>query len=227
MTIAFRMVNCTIKSITRTACVVDDIEISRVPLRGPLILAVNHINFLDVPVMYTHLQPREITALVKEETWNNPIMGALFSLWGGIPIKRGENDITAFSKALQSLKEGKILAISPEGTRSRTGILQQGHPGIAMLAQKANVPIQPVAIYGGEVIWDNLNRLVRTPFHIRVGNIFNIDPSLQLSDRSLRQDAADQVMYQIASLLPEKYRGVYRDLSKKHQCFFTFSTSIT
>lgn len=227
MTIAFRMVNSTIKSITRTACLVDDIEISRVPLCGPLILAVNHINFLDVPVMFTHLQPREITALIKEETWNNPIMGALFSLWGGIPIKRGENDISAFSKALQSLKDGKILAISPEGTRSRTGILQQGHLGIAMLAQKANVPIQPMAIYGGEVIWDNLHRLVRTPFHIRVGNIFGLDRSLQLSDRCMREDVTDQVMYQIAGLLPDKYRGVYGDLSKKHSRFFTFSTSIT
>ena len=225
MTIAFRMVNSTIKSITRTACVVDDKEISNVPLRGPLILAVNHINFLDVPVMYTHLQPRKITALVKEETWNNPIMGALFSLWGGIPIKRGENDITAFSKAIQSLKDGKILAISPEGTRSRTGVLQKGHPGIVMLGQKAKAPIQPMAIFGGEVIWDNLHRLVRTPFHIRVGSIFTLDPSLPLSDRSIRQEAADQVMYQIASLLPEKYRGVYGDLSKKHHRFFIFTTA--
>ena len=187
-----------------------------------MILAVNHVNFLDAPIFMTHLQPRNVTALVKEETWKNPFMGALFNLWGGIPIKRGEVDRNAYNLARTSLNEGKILAIAPEGTRSKNGRLQIGHPGITMIAVKTNTPILPVAFYGGELIWDNIHRLVRTPFHIRVGKIFTIDPELSLNDRDLRQKATDQIMYQVADLLPEKYRGVYSDFSKVDTSFFHF-----
>jgi 1-acyl-sn-glycerol-3-phosphate acyltransferase len=222
MTIAFRMVNFTIKGITRAACMVDDAELVNIPMQGPLILAVNHVNFLDAPIFMTHLQPRNVTALVKEETWKNPFMGALFNLWGGIPIKRGEVDRNAYNLARTSLNDGKILAIAPEGTRSKNGRLQIGHPGITMIAVKTNTPILPVAFYGGELIWDNIHRLVRTPFHIRVGKIFTIDPELSLNDRDLRQRATDQIMYQVADLLPDKYRGVYSDFTKVDTSFFHF-----
>ena len=143
---------------------VDDAELVKIPMAGPLILAVNHVNFLDAPIFMTHLQPRNVTALVKEETWKNPFMGALFNLWGGIPIKRGEVDRNAYNLARTSLNEGKILAIAPEGTRSKNGRLQIGHPGITMIAVKTNTPIIPVAFYGGELIWDNIHRLVQDPF---------------------------------------------------------------
>jgi 1-acyl-sn-glycerol-3-phosphate acyltransferase len=216
------MVNFTIKGITRAACMVDDAELVKIPMAGPLILAVNHVNFLDAPIFMTHLQPRNVTALVKEETWKNPFMGALFNLWGGIPIKRGEVDRNAYNLARTSLNEGKILAIAPEGTRSKNGRLQIGHPGITMIAVKTNTPILPVAFYGGELIWDNIHRLVRTPFHIRVGKIFTLDPELSLNDRDLRQKATDQIMYQVADLLPEKYRGVYSDFTKVDTSFFHF-----
>jgi len=222
MTIPFRMVNFTIRGIARAACVVDDAELVRVPAHGPLILAANHVNFLDAPIFFTHLQPRVITALVKEETWNNPFLGALFSLWGGIPIKRGEMDLKAYSRSRDCLQQGNILAIAPAGTRSRNGRLQKGHPGIAMIAVKTNTPILPVAFYGGELIWDNLHRLIRTPFHIRVGDIFTIDPQTSLNDRILRQQITDQIMYQIAKLLPERYRGAYSDLQNVDTSHFKF-----
>ena len=220
MTIAQQLVNSAIKSITRTACKVDDAALARVPLHGPLILAANHVNFLDIPLLYTHLLPRKIYSLVKEETWNNPVMARLFDMWNGIPIKRGENDMAALSKARQVLAEGNILAIAPEGTRTRTGILQPAHPGLAILSQKSAVPILPMAIYGGEVIWDNLHRLERTSFHIRVGTMVRLKPGVSVSDREIRQDVADQVMYLIAALLPEQYRGVYSDLTQQHLRYF-------
>ena len=201
---------------------VDDVELVKIPMKGPLIIAVNHVNFLDAPIFMTHLQPRNVTALVKEETWKNPFMGALFNLWGGIPIKRGEVDRNAYNLARTSLTEGKILAIAPEGTRSKNGRLQIGHPGITLIAVKTNTPVLPVAFFGGELIWDNIHRLVRTPFHIRVGKMFTIDPEMSLNDRNIRQKVTDQIMYQVADLLPEKYRGVYSDFTKVDTSFFHF-----
>lgn len=216
------MLNFTIKGITRAACMMDDADLALVPLQGPLILAANHVNFLDAPIFMTHLQPRKINALVKEETWKNPFLGALFTFWGGIPIKRGAVDMKAYQRALACLNAGNFLAVAPEGTRSKTGCLQKGYPGITIIAVKSKTPILPIAFYGGELIWDNLHRLIRTPFHIRVGKSFTISPNIEINDRENRQFITDQIMYQVAKLLPENYRGVYSDLSKVDVSGFIF-----
>jgi 1-acyl-sn-glycerol-3-phosphate acyltransferase len=174
MNLAYTVVTTSIKSLTRILCNVDDSQLINVPEEGPLIIACNHVNFIEVPLMYTHLQPRKVTGFAKAETWDNPFMGLLFNLWEAIPIQRGEADTNAFRSALDALKQGKILAIAPEGTRSGNGRLGQGLPGIVMLAHHSNAPILPLVYYGGESLRDNLNHLKRTDFHIRVGKLFKL-----------------------------------------------------
>ncbi len=213
MNLAFSVVNSSVKSLTRLLCDVDDGQLVKVPEQGPLIIACNHINFMEIPLVYTHLQPRRVTALAKAETWDNPVMGLIFDLWGAIPIQRGEADTTAFRMASQALKEGKILAITPEGTRSETGKLGRGLPGIVTVALHSDVPILPVVYYGAEKLLDNLNRLRRTDFHIRVGKIFRLKHPQQKLDRDLRRKMVDEIMYQLAVLLPSEYRGYYADIS--------------
>lgn len=214
MNLAYAVVTTSIKSLTRILCNVDDSQLIHVPEQGPLIIACNHINFMDVPLLYSHLQPRNITGFAKAETWDNPAMAFLFDLWGAIPIQRGQADTKAVRRALEALKEGKILGIAPEGTRSGDGRLGRGHPGIVILAQRSHAPILPIVYYGGEQLRDNLNRLKRTDFHIRVGRTF----TLQFSDgklaREVRDRMVDEIMFQLAELLPEGYRGYYSDLSK-------------
>jgi 1-acyl-sn-glycerol-3-phosphate acyltransferase len=148
MSLTFRVVNLTIKGLARLLCRVDDAQLARVPREGPLILVTNHINFLDVPVVYTHLQPRPITGFAKIETWDNPAMGRLFDLWQAIPLQRGRADIEALRRGLEALAEGKILAVAPEGTRSGHGQLQPAHAGVVMLALHSGAPLLPLAFYG-------------------------------------------------------------------------------
>lgn len=222
MSLAYNVFNTSIKGITRMLCDVDDSQLVKVPEKGPLIIASNHINFMEVPVMFTHLQPRRVTGLAKAETWDNPLMALLFDFWGAIPIQRGEADTTAFHMAIDALRNGKIVAISPEGTRSGDGRLAQGHPGVVTLAHLSNVPILPLAYYGSEKFRDNLNRLKRTDFHIRVGKPFRLSFSGNRLTRELRTVMADEIMYQLALLLPEEYRGYYADLSKKTENHLDF-----
>ena len=125
MTLVDFVVSRSIKTITRTLCRVEKDWIGQVPLQGPLIIVANHINFLDVPLMYSHLYPRPMTGFAKIETWDNPLLGMLFNLMGAIPIQRGEANRTAITRGLQALQEGKILVISPEGTRSNDGRLNR------------------------------------------------------------------------------------------------------
>jgi len=164
-----RLVNGAIKGITRLLCRVDDAQLVRVPERGPLILVANHINFLEVPLIYTHLLPRPVTGFAKAETWDNPAMAALFDLWEAIPLQRGEADHSAIRRALKALSEGQILAMAPEGTRSGDGRLQRGQPGVVTLALLSGAPLLPIVYYGGERLRGNLARLRRTDFHIVVG----------------------------------------------------------
>jgi 1-acyl-sn-glycerol-3-phosphate acyltransferase len=214
MSLAFTLINGSIKSITRILCNIDDSQLAQVPRHGPLIIASNHVNFMDIPLLFTHLQPRKVTGFAKVETWDNFAMKLLFNLWGAIPIKRGEADMRAIREGLDALEQGKILAIAPEGTRSGHGRLGKGHPGIVILAYHSHAPILPVVYYGGERLRDNLNRFRRTNFTIRVGKIFNLQfPAGKLS-RDVRDKMLEEIMFQIAQLLPEDYRGNYSDLSK-------------
>lgn len=210
------LVSWIIKQITHILLKIDRAELNKIQAKGPLLVVANHLNFLDAPVMITHLQPRPITGLVKKETWDTPLMAFLFNIWEGIPINREIADFTAFQKAKAALKEGKILAVTPEGTRSEDGRLIRGKPGIAMLALQTEAPIVAAAYYGHEDFKKNIRRLKRTPMIIRVGEPFRISLKGQPKNKETMQDIADAIMLEIARLLPQKYHGFYDQFELTH-----------
>ena len=212
----------TLRRMTRILCRVDDREMARIPSRGPLILVVNHVNFLDAPLMYSHLRPRHITGFAKSETWDNPAMGWLFNVFQAIPLRRGEADTRAFYKALEVLQRGDILGVAPEGTRSNDGRLRHGKPGVVMLALKSGAPLQPVAYYGSERFHHNIRRLQRTDFTITVGHPFVLDPCGEKISREVRQRMTNEIMYQLASILPPEYRGQYSNLEAASEDYLRF-----
>ncbi|MDD5467034.1 MAG: lysophospholipid acyltransferase family protein [Anaerolineales bacterium] len=223
MSLAESVVNATIKHLTRIICRVDDAQLAKIPQAGPLILVANHVNFLEVPLLYTHLLPRPITGIAKAETWDNAVLRPLFDLWGAIPLRRGEADVEAIRKCLDALQAGKIVAIAPEGTRSGNGRLQTARPGVVPLALRSGAPLMPVVFYGGECVHDNLARLQRTDFTILVGQPFHLDARGETITRHLRQRMVDEIMYQMAALLPPPYRGAYANLSRATQDFLVFT----
>jgi 1-acyl-sn-glycerol-3-phosphate acyltransferase len=217
MNLAHWTVTITIKNITRVLCRIDEEPLRQVPWHGPLILVCNHINFLEVPLMYTHLQPRPITGFAKAETWDSRWLGPLFDLWGAIPLHRGEADTAALRLGLRALEAGKIVVITPEGTRSGDGRLRRGHPGIVTLALHSGAPLLPLVYYGNEAFRHNIRRLRRTEFHIRTGRPFCVDPATKPVTRLVRQQITDEIMYLLAERLPPEYRGEYSDLSAATQ----------
>ncbi len=221
MNLPSQVVQTTIKGLSHLLCRIDASQLPLVPRQGPLILVANHINFLDAPVVYTQLMPRPVTGFAKIETWDNPFLGALFSLYGGIPIHRGKADVEAMRRGLAALAEGQIVAVAPEGTRSGNGRLQRGQPGVVTLALHSRAPLLPMAYYGNELFQHNLRRLRRTEFNISVGKPFRLELGSRRLTRELRQEITDQIMYRIASLLPPQYRGVYADLANAKPDYFT------
>ena len=214
------VINPPIKAVLSTFLDVDSSEVARIPMEGPLIISTNHINSLDAPVGFSHLHPRPLTAFVKAETWDNWFMRFLFNAWDAIPIRRGEVDFEAFRLAEEALKKKKIVIVAPEGTRSRHGRLNQGYPGIALLAIRSGAPILPVVFYGNEKIKD-LRPGKRTKMVIKVGEPYKLNLNDRMLSKDNRKQITDEIMYEIARILPEENRGVYYDLSKHKKEFIT------
>jgi 1-acyl-sn-glycerol-3-phosphate acyltransferase len=116
-------------------------------------------------------------------------------------------------KLIRLMEDGNLLAISPEGTRSRVGSLIEAKPGVTYLATKLNRPIVPVGITGTEdkVILGNLKRLRRSHITITAGPHFTLPPVPRESRDEMLKQYTDEIMCRIAALLPEKYRGVYAE----------------
>jgi 1-acyl-sn-glycerol-3-phosphate acyltransferase len=203
-------------------CRVDDAELAKVAARGPLILAANHINALEVPAMLSHLWPRPATGLSKIEAWRNPLFRLLYWIYRAVPVRRGEVDMNAIRLCQERLAEGYVLAVAPEGTRSHDGPLQEARPGIVLIAVKSGAPIQPLAYFGHERLWNNLSHLKRTPFIIRVGSPFSIDLHGERLNKENSQVIVNEIMYQIAALMPPRYRGAYADLSRASEHYLKF-----
>ncbi len=222
MTLARKVISFVVKRITFIICRIDAAQLSKIPAQGPLILAMNHINFMDVPVFYTQLEPRLITGFAKAESWDDPLLGWLFRLYGGIPIRRGSADLTALRAGLKALKAGQILAVAPEGTRSGDGRLQRGNAGVVFVASRSGAPLLPVVYYGAENYLSNLKRLRRTDFHIVVGQPFYLQTEGIKVTSDVRRQLVDEIMWQMAALLPPYYRGEYANLSAATETYLRF-----
>jgi len=198
---------------TNLLCRIDAPDIEDFPKKGPLIVISNHTGQLEVAVFFGQLAPRPLTGWAKMEAWDNAFLNWLFNLWGLIPVRRGEADTSALRKAITAINEGYIFGIAPEGTRNKTGRLKRAHPGAVLLAMRSNAPILPLAHWGGEDFLKNLGRFKRTDFHIRVGKPFKLDLEGVKLTREIRQQIADEMMLQIAELMPPEYHGAYEKVT--------------
>jgi 1-acyl-sn-glycerol-3-phosphate acyltransferase len=217
-----RLIVVTLKATTSLICRIDDTELRQVPAQGPLIIYTNHVNILEIPIIYTHLQPRHLHGLVLAERWNNPILSWILDATQAIPIHRASADVTAIRKGLEVLKRGEILVISPEGTRSHDGVLQPAHPGVILLALHSAAPLLPIAYHGAENWREMLFGLRRTDFHIRVGKPFHLATHGEKMTHDVRQQMLDELMLQLAGLLPHEFRGKYAGLPANSSSYLTY-----
>jgi len=197
------------------------VGLENVPSEGPLILAITHTNFLD-PVLAGGVMPREVVIMSKIENFRHPILGIIVRLYGAFPVRRGEIDRQAIRRSLEVLGDGEVLLMAPEGTRSGHGRLQKGHDGMTYIALRADAPILPMAITGGEHFLANLSRLCRTPVRIVLGKVFRFSPGQKRAGRAIMSKMTEEGMYQLASLLPPERRGVYSDLNSATEKYLAF-----
>jgi len=128
------------------------IGIENLPESGGLIIASNHVSYLD-PAVLAASSKRKIYFITKKEVFKNSFVSFIFKNLNTISVDRENTDILAFKKAISILREEKVLGIFPEGRRSSNGNLQELKLGAIRIAMKTGVPILPVGIIGTHKIY--------------------------------------------------------------------------
>lgn len=118
-----------------------------IPKEGPVLLCSNHISLLDPPAVGIWLD-RKISFFAKEELFRIPVLKTILHNVGAIPVKRGAGDRKALTKTLEVLKHGGTVAIFPEGTRIKSGMIEEGKKGVAFFALRSGAAVIPTAVIG-------------------------------------------------------------------------------
>ena len=119
----------------------------RVPREGGVVLAMNHLHWIDVPLVGA-LSPRNLDFVAKVEAVSFPVLGRFIRWHGTIAVRRGESDRDAVRAMRAAVRERHALGVFVEGTRQDTGRPGKAQPGAAMVAIQEEVPVVPAAIYG-------------------------------------------------------------------------------
>ncbi len=186
--------------------------LEHVPASGSYLIVFNHISIFDPPAVMV-LWPHAPEPLGAQEVWHEPDKKWLARLYGGIPLDRDQYDRTAVERVIQALKSGRMVMMAPEGRLSRQPGMRRARPGVAMIAERAGVPVVPVGVEGTTADFlQNVIRLRRPRLALHIGPAFHLPPvQPQPGERwsAAYQRNADLVMERIAALLPEQYRGIY------------------
>ncbi len=187
--------------------------LENVPSTGPVILASNHLSVVDsfvIPIVTR----RPVYFLAKNEYFVRPLTRWLMLGLNQIPVDRsgGRASLMALDAALPVLREGKVLGIFPEGTRSPDGRLYRGRPGVAKLALDAGATIMPVGLFGTEKVQPLGARLPRLgpKVEVRFGEPLDLSKwdGTPVDSRVLREISA-ALMSEIQEITGQEYVGRY------------------
>ena len=187
----------------------DKCGLENLPKQGPALIVGNHLGDADLIVGMAISPAVNVEVLAKSELYEFPILGKVLDIYGVIWIHRGQPDRRAIQSVLLGLKEGRMIAIAPEGRESLTGSMEEGTDGAAYIALKADVPIIPVTVTGTEntQVFGNLKRLRKTNVSLTVGEPFQL--KTMSNQRESVKAGTETIMRILANQLPLSYRGEY------------------
>jgi len=190
---------------------IEVIDVENVPASGGFVIATNHIGIIDIAMFHYQFDRYDMFIPVAEKWEKQGWIRFLGSKLNFLFVDRFNPDIKALRKMIGLMENHNSLVIAPEGTRSRTGALIEGKPGVAYLAARSGYPVIPVAITGTEdkVITSNIKRLRRSRVTLTAGKPFTLPPIPRDNREAVLHGYTDEIMCQIAAILPERYRGVY------------------
>jgi 1-acyl-sn-glycerol-3-phosphate acyltransferase len=217
--VAYRLVKLVLATVFRLVYRPTVTGLDRMPRSGPVILASNHLSFMDSMVI-PMLVPRRVAFLAKSDYFTGRGMrGALTRWWfqgfGMIPVDRDDSRSAQASldAALEVLAAGGVFGIYPEGSRSRDGRLYRGRTGVAWLAMTSGAPVVPVAVVGTDrlqPVGSRRLRVVEVALHVgepidHVGRFDGVPVG------RARRELTDEVMAAIEALSGQEPAGRYNE----------------
>jgi 1-acyl-sn-glycerol-3-phosphate acyltransferase len=182
------VVNAILKPVYR----IEVIGKENIPAEGGVLLCANHIDNLDPPVVGI-TAPRPVYFMAKDELFSVPLLGKIVPHLNAFPVKRGMSDREALRKGLAILKDGKVLGLFPEGTRSKTGEMGKGLAGAGFFALRSDAHIVPCAIIGPYKAFQKLKVVYGKP----------IDMAIVKENKLNAEQATDLIMGEIQKLITE------------------------
>ncbi|MBM7701705.1 lysophospholipid acyltransferase family protein [Metabacillus iocasae] len=183
-----------VKGVLKPVYRIEAIGTENIPKEGGVILCSNHIDNLDPPAVGITC-PRPISFMAKEELFHAPILKNILPGLQAFPVKRGMGDREALRRGIALLKQGNVLGLFPEGTRSKDGKLGKGLAGVGFFALRSEAAVIPCAIIGPYKMFQKVKVVYGLP--------------MNMEDFRERRASADEVteaiMREIAELL-EKYQ---------------------
>lgn len=171
---------------------VEAIGKENIPKEGGVLLCTNHIHNFDPPIVGM-MAPRPISFMAKEELFNVPVLGKILPHVNAFPVKRGMSDREALRTGLKVLKEGKVLGLFPEGTRSKTGELGKGLAGAGFFALRTDADVIPCAIIGPYKAFSRLKIVYGKP----------IDMKTLRENKASAEETTEAIMEEIRKLIEQ------------------------
>jgi 1-acyl-sn-glycerol-3-phosphate acyltransferase len=221
MTTTYRVLHSIVPPVLRTVWRPTVEGLEHVPGAGPVILASNHLSFVD-SVVIPCVVPRKVVFLAKSDYFTGTgVKGAVQRLWfegiGMLPVDRDDSRaaLASLDTALEVLGRGEAFGIYPEGTRSRDGRLYRGRTGVAHLALTAGCPVVPVGLQGTQDIQpvgSNRPRLAQVT--VRFGEPLDFTGRFEgVPAGRARREATDHIMAAIGALTGQEPAGGYNERS--------------
>ncbi|WP_397537654.1 lysophospholipid acyltransferase family protein [Rummeliibacillus pycnus] len=173
---------------------IEVIGLENFPKEGGILLCSNHIDNLDPPIVGI-CSPRPVNFMAKEELFEVPILKSILPKVHAFPVKRGLSDRQALRISINTLKEGQVVGLFPEGTRNKTGKLGKGFSGAGFFALRGDANVVPCAIIGPYKPFRKLK--------VVFGEPIDIEPYRE--NRAKAEEVTDVIMAHIQALLDEHH----------------------
>ena len=192
--------------------------LENIPGTGPVILAANHLSFVDsmiIPIVV----PRRVYFLAKAEYFEGTGFRGALSRWfftgmGNIPVRRGQGRSArdSLDTVIKVLEDGEAFGIYPEGTRSLDGMLHRGRTGVARIALESGAPVVPIGLVGTDkvmAVGRKLPRIVKVT--VRFGKPLDFSRYAGMQDSlPVLRSVTDQIVYNILELSGQDYVDNYQ-----------------
>ena len=203
----YKLIQQAITAVSKGICRTRVTGLENFPVEGPVIVASNHLAFLD-SVIISALMPRRVAFFAKAEYVNSPgfkgkAMKKIFEAIDIIPVNRSDRSesVKALDQAVEVLNEDRVFGIYPEGTRSLDGYLYKGKIGVAWLAHMTGAPVVPIGLIGTEKLQKQGSNMVYLHrFTVRVGEPMYFEKTGAKMTGKQRRETTDQIMTAIAHL---------------------------